>query len=399
MSDKRGGGDQSPASNHPSDPSAAALLRQAGATHDINQMLAVILGRTELLLMHEEPGSRRDDLEAIALAACDAAAMVQRLQRGLPHDHSDETVPAVNLREAVRSVALLIRPRGTGSWAETAEENAGGSWVLETSVPGNLFTTVPGQVVREVLSNLLVNALEVLPDGGRIRVEATTDPERVRLSVADNGPGLDKDTAARIFEPGFSSSGEDFRGIGLAGSRQLLKCFDARLDLGPRPEIGARFEIDLPRGEGILPADGDQNSPQMEPGDRPQGFPVLVVDDEPGVRDMLGDVLTELECRVTSFRDAKGALEGFMPGEYGLALLDQSLPGLSGLELAKRLRERDRSLVIVLISGWGQEELLATADPAIVDQTASKPLEWARLNEILDKGSRLYQQRRGTGSA
>ena len=98
MSDKRGGGDQTPATSHPSDPSTAALLRQAGAAHDINQMLAVILGRTELLLMREETGSRRDDLEAIALAASDAAAMVKRLQRGLPPGQTDQHVALIRCR-------------------------------------------------------------------------------------------------------------------------------------------------------------------------------------------------------------------------------------------------------------------------------------------------------------
>lgn len=229
-------------------------------------------------------------------------------------------------------------------------------------------------------------------------MRAEVQQERVKLNVTDNGPGLDKKIAARIFEPGFSSSGEEFRGIGLAGSRQLLECFDARLVTGPESPAGAHFVMDLPLAPAPRAIAEEKCGPQGEPGDRPTGFRVLVVDDEPGVRDMLTDLLTEMDCLVASFRDAREALAGFSPGRFGLALVDQTLPGRSGLELAARLRELDRSLVIVLISGWGQEEMLATADPAIVDQTAVKPLEWVRLNEILDKGSRLHRKRRQAGA-
>ncbi|MEN8005966.1 MAG: ATP-binding protein [Candidatus Krumholzibacteriota bacterium] len=398
MPEKRGGGDRNPAANNHSETSAAALLRKAGAVHDINQMLAVIVGRAELLLMREGSGSRREDLEAIVLAAGDAAAMIKRLQRGLPEDQRDGSAAVVNLRDAVRAVSLLIRPEGTGSWAKAGHDESPGSWVLEQDVPADLFSSVPGQVVREVLSNLLINALEVLPAGGRINIAASARQGRVTLSVTDNGPGLDKDLAGRIFEPGFSSSGEEFRGVGLAGSRQLLKCFDGRLDLDSEQGIGARFLVDLPRIDRVVHAAEEKNRGETEPGSRPAGFPVLVVDDDTGVRDMLTDVLTELDCRVTPFRDAHSALEGFAPGKFGLALVDQSLPGRSGLELASLLRKQDQSLVIVLITGWGREELLAGADKAIVDLTATKPLEWKRLNEILDKSADLLRQRRLAGS-
>ncbi len=394
MPDQRGGKGQSPAPKTPSETAVASTLRQAGAVHDINQMLAVIMGRAELLLMREGAGSSREDLEAIVLAAGDAASMIKRLQVGLPPGQRDGSAATVNLRDAVHAVSLMIRPGGTGRWTGPENDDTPGSWVFDPDVPADLFTSVPGQVVREVLSNLLVNALEVLPAGGRIRIAAAADGGRVCLSVTDNGPGLDKKVAERIFEPGFSSSGEEFRGVGLAGSRQLLKCFDGRLNLDSQQEIGARFVVDLPLVEGVPPDEVKKSSRDPEHESRPAGFPVLVVDDELVVREMLTDVLTELDCRVTSHRDAGSALEKFTPGEYGLALVDQSLPGRTGLELAALLREQDRSLVIVLITGWGHEELLARVDPAIVDQSATKPLEWSRLNEILDEGAGLYHRRR-----
>lgn len=392
MSDQPG--NKGPAEQYSTGAVEGASLRQAGVVHDVNQMLAVIMGRAELLQQRERSDSPREDLEAIILAAGDAAAMLKRLQRGLPPPQGQGDQAAVNLQEAARAVSLLIRPEKTRRWAKSEEDPGQQSWVFDLAVPADLFTCVPGQVVREVLSNLLVNALEVLPDGGTIRVDAGADQGRVVMTVTDNGPGLDKKTAHRIFEPGFTSRGGEFRGIGLAGSRQLLKCFDGRLDLGPDQGSGAQFQLDLPRIEPTGTVTGTETSPPAGQDSRPASFPVLVVDDEPAVREMLSDVLTELDCRVTAVRDAKSAIDRFVPGEFGLALVDQTLPGRSGLELAALLREQDPFLAIILITGWGQEQVLASVDPAIVDMTATKPLEWTRIIELLDRGERLNRQRR-----
>jgi CheY-like chemotaxis protein len=246
-------------------------------------------------------------------------------------------------------------------------------------------------VLREVLSNLLVNALEVMPAGGNIRLDAMADPARVRVTVADDGPGLDNETARRIFEPGFTSREGDFRGIGLAGSRQLLKCFDGRLELATGHEPGAAFVLDLPLAPPPPSGPAEPAAPTAA-GTAVQD--VLVVDDESGVREMLTDVLTTLGCRVTAARNAAEGLEAFGTGDFDLALLDQSLPGRSGLDLAGDLRERDPHLVVVLVSGWGQEEVLAGADPAVVDLTADKPLPWERIREILAQAAEIHQQRK-----
>ena len=352
-------------------------------------MLAVIMGRAELLLERGLNAGIADDLRAIILAADDAAAMLKRLRRGVPQRDREEEA-AVNLRRAAEAVGLLIRPPMTGKWGLPAA-GGGPRWDFTWDVPADLHTSVPGQVMREVLSNLLVNALEVMPTGGNIRLDAMADPARVRVTVADDGPGLDNETARRIFEPGFTSREGDFRGIGLAGSRQLLKCFDGRLELAAGQEPGAAFVLDLPRA--AAPPTGSAE-PVASAAAAAAGLDVLVVDDETGVREMLTDVLTALGCRVTAARDATEGLEAFGRGGFDLALLDQTLPGRSGLDLAGALRERDPHLVVVLVSGWGQEEVLAGADPAVVDLTAYKPLPWNRIREILAQATGIHQQRK-----
>lgn len=392
MSANHRDGNPDPTGTGHADLSVDATLRRSGAVHDINQMLAVIMGRAELLLQREATEPCEEDLKAIVLAAGDAAAMLKRLQRGLPAQGQDSSPPSVSLRETAEAISLLIRPAATGRWGASPAGEAGPAWEFQWDVPADLYTSVPGQVVREVLSNLLLNALDVLPGGGRIMLEAMGDPGRVVLTVADDGPGLDNETARRIFEPGFTSHEGEFRGIGLAGSRQLLKCFDSRLDLGPIQGPGARFVLDLPRA--APPPSRTEPAQKTVQGFRTMGLKVLVVDDEPAVRDMLSDVLTEFKCEVITARNASEALTEFSHGGFALAILDQTLPGRTGLDLASDLREQDEALVVVLISGWGQKEVLATVDPALIDMTENKPLEMKRIKDILVRASGLHDQRK-----
>lgn len=401
MSEPTEAGNPQPVSPVLGDTDARTALGQAGVVHDVNQMLAVILGRAELLLQREGGEGDREDLQAIALATRDAAAMLKRLQRGLPPRQPGGSSAAVNLKDTVAEVFLLIRPAGSAGWHQPGQKAPSPAWVMDPAVPGDLYTTVPGQVVREVLSNLVVNALEAMPTGGRVEIDALAEGERVVVTVTDSGPGLDRAAADHIFEPGYTSSGQEFRGVGLAGSRQLLKCFDGRLDLASQRGPGASFQLDLPMIRPPAKSVGERASDtetRSVPEARSASFPVLVVDDDEAVRGMLADVLAELDCLVTVARDARTALDHFAPGVFGLVVVDQTLPGRSGMELASLLRQQDPEVIIALISGWGQEELLAGVDPASVDLTASKPLDWARINEILNHGAALLRERRETGS-
>ena len=131
MLDKSGAKDRYPADQYPKVTAEGPSLRQAGVVHDVNQMLAVILGRAELLQQQGGAVSRQEDLAAIILAAGDAAAMLKRLQRGLPPPQSQGDQAAVNLREAVRAVSLLIRPEGTERWAGPEEDPGQRSWIFD----------------------------------------------------------------------------------------------------------------------------------------------------------------------------------------------------------------------------------------------------------------------------
>lgn len=365
----------------------------AGVLHDVRQMLMVITGRAGLLQMRIEDEDTREDLKTIALAAGQAGEILARLSGS--SGRRRRAVPG-DLRKALDQTAHLACPEGHHTWiiTDTVPENpVKGTWHMVLGVPEGLRTVVPQPVLREVLNNLALNALNVMPGGGQLVAACRREGAQFQLTLRDTGPGIPADRRDQIFVRGFTTSGDEGRGIGLAFSRDLLGRFGAKLDLCPEDDQpGACFRLTLP----VLP-DGDvpEAEPTAEKGGSLSPFrpSVLVVDDEVAVREMMGDVLTELGCTASLARDGQEAMTLFEKDAFGMVILDQSLPGLSGLDLADVLRRKAADLVLVLMSGWGQKEILDKAQGAYVDLVAEKPLTVDKIAELLDEAGRLARRK------
>jgi len=355
-------------------------LRRDGVVHDVNQMLSVIVGRAGFLRERATDEDQRSDLAGIMQAARDAAVILRRLSGPTP-------ASSCCLRDCVVGALSVIQPPGAAGWVAPGPAEPG-AWQADNRVAPELGAQVPASEVREVLGNLLLNALAAMPGGGGIRLTAEVAGDRVRLTVSDSGPGLPPDAAGRIFEAGYSTSGEDGRGVGLASSRQLLEDRGGRLDLvSADPGRGATFVLDLPVGQPVpRTAAPETTVPALS---------VLVVDDEPTVAEMLGDVLGAWGCRVDLAADAAAAEELFVAGRYELALVDWNLPGRSGLDLAEQLREADPVVSIVLMTGLDRESELADAVGTDADDTLVKPLELDALRRVLLESADLVAARSG----
>lgn len=179
--------------------------------------------------------------------------------------------------------------------------------------------------------------------------------------------------------------------MGLAGCRALLEPFGGTLTLAPERGPGAVFVISLPLAQDVLSPEPETEpglvGVALEPGE------ILVVDDEPAVQEMLSDVLTELGWQPSVAVNAAQALEIFSPGRFLVALVDQSLPGVTGLELASELREMDQRLVLVLVTGWGNEDIMSRAPASGIDITEEKPLALAKIRSILGQADALLRVR------
>ena len=369
----------------------------AGAVHDVRQMLAVITGRVGLLHRHAQDPLLVKNLDAMELAAAGAEQILSRLLISANGDHEPHESPG-DLWRALQQSASLIQPEPETQWQWGGHVQHGGSsrvWTMMADFSEGCLTTIPEKILREVLNNLLLNALGVMPEGGVMQVELESQPDAWKLTLQDSGPGIPQELSERIFEMGYSNSGKDGRGIGLGYCHNLLKSFGGKLELSSNEQPGACFELTLPKSD-VAGIDVLENeSVRHASGQAPTDFHphILIVDDELPVREMLGDVFEELGCRSKVARDAPDAERIFSTCTFEMAIIDQSLPGMSGLDLAIRLRKLDPRLVLVLISGWGTEEILDRAHQTDVDLVAVKPITLEKMVQLLNEAGVLYHQR------
>lgn len=352
----------------------------AAVVHDVRQMLAVITGRAGLLRHHPDHENREASLAAMEAAATQANTILSRL---LPEPNQHSSGPC-DIYQTLQQSAALIQPKPGTDW-----QFGHGLWRLEGNISQGCFTTIAPSILLEVLNNLLLNALGVMPDGGVLTVDVQRDGQMWSVRLQDSGPGIAAEHQEKIFELGFSSSGDSNRGIGLSSCRDLLASCGGVLQLDPTIGQGACFELLLPFTE---------SKPeilwQQDPGKADLYRPtVLVVEDDQAVREMLEDVFATLGCPVKVARDAPAATKIFPTESFEMVIIDQTLPGMSGLEFAEGLRKQHPNLVLVLISGWGQEEILDKALGSVVDLVGEKPITLEKIMEMLDQAGAVSRRR------
>jgi two-component system cell cycle sensor histidine kinase/response regulator CckA len=352
-----------------------AIVRLAGGVaHDFNNLLTAVIGSAETALAHQPEAAVAAELHHILDGARRGAALVGRLLAFARQQTLQPRVIALN--EAVRGAAGLVqRLVGDRVRVELALEE-----------PGRLVRVDPVQLDQALL-NLAANARDAMPEGGTLRLATSRatllrprqepgaaepiPPGRwVVLEVADTGCGIPPEVLPRLFEPFFTTRRDQGgTGLGLATVQGVLRQSGGHVTVQSRPGEGTVFRLWLPRHEttatsdeaasGIVtPGRGACRPALARCGPGKAAGAVLVVEDESPVRR-----LAELALRAAGYtvRSAPGgeaalaALGGFGPDAPPAALVsDVSMPGMDGLELARRLRERFPGLPVVLVSGYAE---------------------------------------------
>ncbi len=358
--------------------------------HDVRQMLTVISGRVGILRLHSTDAKLQKNLDAMEVAVTDAGEMLGRLQ-GEPAIGETAIEKFTDIRRVILQSASLIQPVPGIDWAvdsADSKRNLDTTWSLGLVCPNNCLTSVPATILREVLNNLFLNALGVISAGGDVQVELSQIGEEWRLRFQDSGPGIPAQDHKHIFETGYTTSGDSSRGFGLGNCRALLTPYGARMTLVPDQPGGACFELIFPRQ--TYSRDLLEKVEIELPSFRPK---VMVVDDEVTIREMLAEVLLELGCSTEVARDSASAQGIFPSGGFELAMIDQSLPGINGLDLASSIRQQDKSVILVLMSGWGPAIGPGLVGGSVVDFFIEKPITLGDLETLLNQAGELFRQR------
>jgi signal transduction histidine kinase/CheY-like chemotaxis protein len=333
-----------------------AIGRLAGGiAHDFNNLLTVITGQTVLLQQQTADGPSSVKLKAIEQAAQRASALTSQLLTFSRKQIVQERV--VDLDTIISGLEDMLR-------------RLIGEHIIMTTVLGSGAkpVKVDRTQIELVLMNLAVNARDAMPDGGRLTIETcsrTLQPGQVGslqagayvvVSVSDTGHGMDPDTAARIFEPFFTTKpAGSGTGLGLATAVGVAAQSGGELCVESRIGEGTTFRLYLPVSNeaSTPPVAAEIAAPAAGAGT------VLVVEDHPPLRELLETVLSKAGYQVQLAANASEALRIGEDMHIDVVLTDVVMPGMSGIELAERLRERQSSIRIIFMSGYDQGMLQA----------------------------------------
>ena len=356
----------------------------SGVAHDFNNLLAVILGNIQLLsyqLDHLGLEEIRERLRAIERSSRDGAETVRRIQE-FTGIRRDKEFSSISINDLVREVVVMTEPR----WKDQAQ-NKGIQIDLATRFEKVPLVLGNPSELREVLTNIVFNAVDAMPEGGRLTLSTHHSAEDwVELRITDTGMGMTAEVKRRIFDPFFTTKGVTNSGLGMSVSYGIVKRHGGEILVESELGKGSIFAIHLPTG---YPTDTEAEGP----GPVREGPParILVIEDDAAVQDILRQMLTAKGHQVVLASDGEKGIELFKNDPFDLVLTDLGMPRISGWEVGKILKGLDPNVPVIMITGWGVELQREKVKESGIDRIISKPFVFEEITRVI---SEAIEQRR-----
>ena len=374
----------------------------SGIAHDVNNAVSPVVGFAHLM-EQGEPGLTANGkryLKHIMTAGEDIAHIVARLREFYRPRDERESLQKLNLNTVAQQVIGVTRPR----WRDIPQSRG-----ITIEMQADLAPDVPELVgieseVREALTNLVLNAVDALPNGGRIAIRtrvtrgevlpnAAKLPIHVGLEISDSGIGMDEETRKRCLEPFFSTKGKRGTGLGLAMVYGVMQRHEGTIEIQSELGQGTTFRLIFPvRQEACADLPAGPGGEGIEP------LQILCIDDEPLLRDLIKEMLEGDGHTVVVCDGGQSGLDTFRQARerghpFDLVITDLGMPYLDGRAVAKALKCESPATPILMLTGWGTLLKEEGSTPAQVDGVLSKPPRPRELREML---SRLSPARHGS---
>jgi PAS domain S-box-containing protein len=362
----------------------------AGIAHDLNNTLATILGQTELLRFQPLSAAVEEGMERLQTAANDGAQVVRRLQE-FARQRSGGPLESCDLPHLVHEALAITRPR----WREEPRRK-GIEVEAEADITGLPSVRGNPAEIREVLTNLIFNAVDAMPSGGLLRFTGRVleDPPRlsaglapagaegqwVELAVTDSGIGMPEHVRRRVFDPFFTTKGLHGTGLGLSVVYGIMERHGGGIAAESAPGQGSTFRLRFRPA----PTPADASAPLRGPSAVPVRR-LLLIDDDPLVRETLACVLRvsgQVVCEASGGREGL-ALLGTTP--IDVVITDLGMPEVNGWDVAREAKARCPQTPVVLLTGWGEHVLAEAPTDVTVDHILGKPVSGAALLAIIQR--------------
>ncbi|HUO29607.1 MAG TPA: ATP-binding protein [Bryobacteraceae bacterium] len=358
----------------------------SGIAHDINNAISPVAIYTEMLLEQDTSLSKRarEYLETTRRAVGDVAHTVARMREFYRQHEPELILSPVDLSVLAQQVIDLTRAR----WSDMPQQR--GLVIELRSELGQNLPAVAGieSEIREALINLVFNAVDALPEGGKLTIRTKTtkssaSPQQVDVEVADTGVGMDEETRRRCLEPFFTTKGERGTGLGLAMVYGVMRRHNADIEIESAVGQGTVVRLRFP-----VPASTSTQVPAAGPEAMPPRLRILSVDDDPLLIKSLRDALEADGHAVVTANGGQEGIDAFRAAEerderFAVVITDLGMPYVDGRKVASAIKSDSPSTPVILLTGWGQR-LVAEGDvPPHVDRVLNKPPKLRELRAAL----------------
>lgn len=323
---------------------SALGMMAGGIAHDFNNALTMMLGYGELLLpwfnRHAPKSKELNYMTHIVQAAQDATHVVSRLREFYRPVEKNELREPICVSGLCSQVAEFTAPK----WKAT------GNIEVRTDISDVAKVLGNAPELREVLTNLVFNAVDAMPKGGSITMRTRQLPDRVRIDIIDTGTGMTLEEKARCLEPFFTTKGAKGTGLGLAVAYGIIQRHGGTIEIESEKGVGTTFSLLLPSTT-LTPG----TTPVSEEPSVSKTLRVLVVDDQDIICELIAEHLRTDGHQVLIALDGDEALKLFDPSVIDLVITDESMPGLTGTELAKAVKAKNPSTPVILLTGFGDD--------------------------------------------
>ncbi len=356
-----------------------------GIAHNFNNLLQIIIGNVNLAALYLEakehetlPGILTQILET-ARAGADTVRQLNRFAK------TSVTLPTgtpelFDLSALAQETVRLAEP----VW-KSQPQKSGLHLSLSESYAENCTVKGIRHELMDTTLNLIRNAVDAMPQGGKIEIRTRIEGDTVRLSISDTGKGIRSGDINRLFTPFYTTSAEPGRGLGLATSRRIIDEHGGIIMVDSVEGKGSTFSIILPRAETSCSSD------EVLPDDDVSGqLTVLIIDDLPDILDLLKCGLELLGHRVFTTLSGDEGLKLTAENSPDVVISDLSMPGMSGWEVGKRLKERAtrkraKKPIFIVLTGCDDDLDQTARVQAGVDALLTKPVGIDVLSELIER--------------
>ena len=341
----------------------------AGITHDINNILTPILGSVQLLkdTILEKESSKL--LSVIEICAYDGMNITNRVKR-LTKKYNDDDFQTFSIDSVITDVIDLTKSK----WL-TQSAIKGIKIDIITSLKSN--ETVQGNIteIREVFINMVVNAVDAMPKGGKIEITTKNYDNNVIIEIRDNGMGMSKDIQKRIFEPFFTTKGNNGSGLGLSISYNIILSLKGSIQIESEENIGTCFIVKLPICENIIKSYEEVSIKEIDF----EGN-VLVIDDQEQIRNVVASMIKSItKCKIKTC-GCDNIDSELNRRKYDIVVCDLAMPSINGLQVANKVKQINKQSYFCLMTGYVGS--FNDKDLSNVDCIVNKPINKDSLKQM-----------------